>query len=55
MCIRDSTWTLDDRFHCGGYARTTPELEAFATDFERRHAVPLERLHVCLLYTSRCV
>ncbi len=45
------TWTLDDRFHCGGYARTTPELEAFATDFERRHAVPLERLYVAkLLY-----
>ncbi|WP_041821366.1 1-aminocyclopropane-1-carboxylate deaminase/D-cysteine desulfhydrase [Streptomyces davaonensis] len=45
------TWTLDDRFHFGGYARTTPELEAFATDFEHRHAVPLERLYVAkLLY-----
>ncbi|KPI02719.1 Pyridoxal-5'-phosphate-dependent protein beta subunit [Actinobacteria bacterium OK074] len=45
------TWTLDDRFHCGGYARTTPELDAFAQDFEQRHALPVERLYVAkLLY-----
>ncbi|MGW0559422.1 1-aminocyclopropane-1-carboxylate deaminase/D-cysteine desulfhydrase [Streptomyces sp. NPDC003016] len=39
-------WTLDDRFHCGGYARTTPALEAFAADFEDRHKLPVERLYV---------
>ncbi|GAA2951991.1 1-aminocyclopropane-1-carboxylate deaminase [Streptomyces enissocaesilis] len=39
-------WTLDDRFHCGGYARTTPALEAFAADFEDRHELPVERLYV---------
>ncbi|MFI9768773.1 1-aminocyclopropane-1-carboxylate deaminase/D-cysteine desulfhydrase [Streptomyces sp. NPDC052415] len=45
------TWTLDDRFHCGGFARSTPELDAFAADFERRHEVPVERLYVAkLLY-----
>ncbi|MBC2904846.1 pyridoxal-phosphate dependent enzyme [Streptomyces cupreus] len=45
------TWTLDDRFHFGGYARTTPELESFAADFEQRHGVPVERLYVAkLLY-----
>ncbi|OEJ25080.1 1-aminocyclopropane-1-carboxylate deaminase [Streptomyces agglomeratus] len=44
-------WTLDDRFHCGGYARTTPELEAFAADFEERHGLPVERLYVAkMLY-----
>ncbi|MBT2489367.1 pyridoxal-phosphate dependent enzyme [Streptomyces sp. ISL-96] len=44
-------WTLDDRFHCGGYARTTPELEAFAADFEDRHGLPVERLYVAkMLY-----
>ncbi|MFD5101009.1 1-aminocyclopropane-1-carboxylate deaminase/D-cysteine desulfhydrase [Streptomyces albidochromogenes] len=44
-------WTLDDRFHCGGYARTTPELEAFAADFEDRHGMPVERLYVAkMLY-----
>ncbi|MFI2424071.1 1-aminocyclopropane-1-carboxylate deaminase/D-cysteine desulfhydrase [Streptomyces sp. NPDC018955] len=44
-------WSLDDRFHFGGYARTTPELEAFAEDFEHRHGLPVERLYVAkLLY-----
>ena len=44
-------WSLDDRFHFGGYARTGPELESFAADFEDRHAVPVERLYVAkLLY-----
>ncbi|WP_367320886.1 1-aminocyclopropane-1-carboxylate deaminase/D-cysteine desulfhydrase [Streptomyces sp. HUAS ZL42] len=45
------TWRLDDRFHCGGYARTTPALDAFADDFEQRHGLPVERLYVAkLLY-----
>jgi 1-aminocyclopropane-1-carboxylate deaminase len=45
------TWHLDDRFHCGGYARTTPELDTFAQDFEDRHGLPVERLYVAkLLY-----
>ncbi|WP_037674094.1 1-aminocyclopropane-1-carboxylate deaminase/D-cysteine desulfhydrase [Streptomyces griseus] len=46
---RRGDWTLDDRFHCGGYARTTPELEAFADDFEQRHGLPVERLYVAKL------
>ncbi|MCL6672830.1 1-aminocyclopropane-1-carboxylate deaminase/D-cysteine desulfhydrase [Streptomyces panaciradicis] len=45
------TWHLDDRFHFGGYARVPAELDAFAEDFEQRHAVPVERLYVAkLLY-----
>ncbi|MFF9087117.1 1-aminocyclopropane-1-carboxylate deaminase/D-cysteine desulfhydrase [Streptomyces sp. NPDC014991] len=48
---RSGTWSLADRFHCGGYARTTPELLAFAQDFEQRHGLPVERLYVAkLLY-----
>ncbi|MET7288252.1 pyridoxal-phosphate dependent enzyme [Streptomyces sp. NPDC005573] len=48
---RTGDWTLDDRFHCGGYARSTPELDAFAADFEDRHGLPVERLYVAkLLY-----
>jgi 1-aminocyclopropane-1-carboxylate deaminase len=48
---RRGDWTLDDRFHFGGYARTPPELGTFAEDFERRHGVPVERLYVAkLLY-----
>ncbi|WP_156726004.1 1-aminocyclopropane-1-carboxylate deaminase/D-cysteine desulfhydrase [Streptomyces apocyni] len=48
---RAGDWHLVDRFHCGGYARTTPELDAFAADFEQRHALPVERHYVAkLLY-----
>jgi 1-aminocyclopropane-1-carboxylate deaminase len=48
---RRGDWTLDDRFHFGGYARVPGELDAFAEDFERRHGVPVERLYVAkLLY-----
>ncbi|MEU8762579.1 pyridoxal-phosphate dependent enzyme [Streptomyces sp. NPDC048659] len=39
-------WRLDERFHCGGYARTTPELDAFAADFGARHGLAIERLYV---------
>nr|WP_240981505.1 MULTISPECIES: pyridoxal-phosphate dependent enzyme [unclassified Streptomyces] len=39
-------WWLDERFHCGGYGRTTPELHAFAQDFEARHGLAIERLYV---------
>ncbi|MER5883608.1 pyridoxal-phosphate dependent enzyme [Streptomyces sp. NPDC001941] len=39
-------WSLEERFHCGGYARTTPELHAFADDFDERHEVAIERLYV---------
>ncbi|MFH8406587.1 1-aminocyclopropane-1-carboxylate deaminase/D-cysteine desulfhydrase [Streptomyces sp. NPDC018019] len=46
---RRGTWDLDPRFHCGGYARRTPELDAFANDFEARHGVPVERLYVAKL------
>ncbi|MFE5187078.1 1-aminocyclopropane-1-carboxylate deaminase/D-cysteine desulfhydrase [Streptomyces sp. NPDC056628] len=44
-------WSLDERFHFGGYARTTPALESFAADFEERHGIPVERLYVAkMLY-----
>lgn len=46
-----TNWHLDHRFPFGGYARTTPELEDFARDFEDRHGLPVERLYVAkLLY-----
>ncbi|MFJ3901042.1 1-aminocyclopropane-1-carboxylate deaminase/D-cysteine desulfhydrase [Streptomyces sp. NPDC090025] len=43
-------WLLDERFHGGGYARTTPELDAFSAAFESRHGarhgLAIERLYV---------
>ncbi|MDI3385932.1 pyridoxal-phosphate dependent enzyme [Streptomyces sp. B-S-A8] len=51
---RTGAWRLEDRFHCGGYARTTPELDAFAADFEHRHGLPLERHYVAkMLYALK--
>ncbi|MDX2597224.1 MULTISPECIES: 1-aminocyclopropane-1-carboxylate deaminase/D-cysteine desulfhydrase [Streptomyces] len=46
---RTGAWSLDDRFHFGGYARTGPELDAFAEDFEQRHRLPVERIYVAKL------
>ncbi|MFG2288666.1 1-aminocyclopropane-1-carboxylate deaminase/D-cysteine desulfhydrase [Streptomyces sp. NPDC048595] len=44
-------WRLQTRFHCGGYARSTPQLDAFADAFAARHGLPLERVYVAkLLY-----
>ncbi|QIQ02740.1 1-aminocyclopropane-1-carboxylate deaminase/D-cysteine desulfhydrase [Streptomyces liangshanensis] len=44
-------WRLDGRFTSGGYARTTPALDAFAGDFGERHGLPVERLYVAkMLY-----
>ncbi|MEU3959191.1 pyridoxal-phosphate dependent enzyme [Streptomyces buecherae] len=48
---RVGDWELDGRFHCGGYARTTPDLDAFAADFTDRHGLTLDRVYVAkLLY-----
>jgi 1-aminocyclopropane-1-carboxylate deaminase len=37
-------WRIEDRFHHGGYARTSPALDAFAADFTARHGGALGRL-----------
>ncbi|MFD8917050.1 1-aminocyclopropane-1-carboxylate deaminase/D-cysteine desulfhydrase [Streptomyces sp. NPDC059569] len=44
-------WWLDGRFHFGGFARTTPALDAFAEEFGERHGLRVERLYVAkMLY-----
>ncbi|MFJ6514820.1 1-aminocyclopropane-1-carboxylate deaminase/D-cysteine desulfhydrase [Streptomyces sp. NPDC091406] len=43
------SWSLEERFVLGGYARTTPELDAFADGFEDRHGLPVERVYVAKL------
>ncbi|MBB5936881.1 1-aminocyclopropane-1-carboxylate deaminase [Streptomyces zagrosensis] len=48
---RTGDWELNERFHGGGYARTTPEIDAFAQDFTRRHGLVLDRIYVAkMLY-----
>jgi 1-aminocyclopropane-1-carboxylate deaminase len=36
-----SNWSIETSFHCGGYAKRTPALNAFVTDFEQRHSMHL--------------
>ena len=43
---RRGDWRLDDRFHGGGYARSTPELDAFGADFAARHGLAPEPVYV---------
>lgn len=38
-------WEIDARFHCGGYARSTPELRDFIADFGQRTGIPLEPVY----------
>lgn len=58
---RQGSWSLDDRFHCGGYARTTGELDTFAEDFASRHGAVLggtravDRIYVAKLLYGLCV
>ncbi|MFG3381814.1 1-aminocyclopropane-1-carboxylate deaminase/D-cysteine desulfhydrase [Streptomyces sp. NPDC047999] len=45
------SWDMEERFHFGGYARSTPELDGFAAGFEQRHGLAVERIYVAkLLY-----
>lgn len=36
------TWTLDYSFHFGGYAKRSPDLDAFIADFSARHGIELD-------------
>jgi 1-aminocyclopropane-1-carboxylate deaminase len=39
-------WQVEDDFHHGGYAKTTPELDAFVDAFEAEHGLRPERIYV---------
>lgn len=39
-------WDIELGYHFGGYAKSTPELTAFAADFGRRHELLLDRVYV---------
>jgi 1-aminocyclopropane-1-carboxylate deaminase len=44
-------WRVEPGFHFGGFARRTPELDAFADGFSDRHGIRLERVYVAkMLY-----
>ncbi len=43
---RRGRWRVEDRFHHGGYARSGPELDAFAAGFADRHGLAPDRTYV---------
>lgn len=42
-------WQIEQAYHCGGYAKISPRLNDFISDFERRYQIALD--HV---YTGKC-
>jgi len=38
-------WEINEEFHFGGYAKTTPELITFIKDFEKETTIPLEPIY----------
>lgn len=38
-------WDIETRFHCGGYARSTPELKDFLKTFQALNSVPVEPVY----------
>lgn len=38
-------WYVSDSFHCGGYARSSPELMTFISDFAEISPIPLEPVY----------
>jgi 1-aminocyclopropane-1-carboxylate deaminase/D-cysteine desulfhydrase-like pyridoxal-dependent ACC family enzyme len=45
-------WRVECAFHFGGYARRTPELDAFIATFERQHALRLEWVYVAKMMSG---
>jgi 1-aminocyclopropane-1-carboxylate deaminase len=50
---RRGDWRVEDRFHCGGFARTTPELDTFTAGFAARHATALGGAEVERVYVAK--
>lgn len=42
----EDNWEIDDRFHFGGFARRTAELDRFIAEFTARHGLTLEWVYV---------
>jgi 1-aminocyclopropane-1-carboxylate deaminase len=49
---RRGTWHVEDGFHFGGYARRTPELDAFVDDFAGRHGLVLDRIYTAKMMSG---
>ena len=47
-------WQVDERYHFGGYAKRTAELDAFVSEFEAVTRIPLEPVYTGKLFYALC-
>lgn len=47
-------WSIDERFHCGGYAKRPPLLCDFVEDFGKRTGIPVEPVYTGKLFHALC-
>lgn len=47
---RQIQWRVDDTYHCGGYARTSPALQSFLSEFAECSDIPLEPVYTGKLF-----
>ena len=40
-----NNWQINEEFHFGGYAKTSPELSAFIKTFQKKHQIPLDHVY----------
>jgi 1-aminocyclopropane-1-carboxylate deaminase len=50
---RRGDWRVEDRFHHGGFARSSPALDAFAADFATRHGAVLDHRALEPVYVAK--
>jgi len=43
-------WLINDNYHFGGYAKTTPILLDFVSDFNEKYAIPIEPIYTGKLF-----
>ncbi|TDD39926.1 pyridoxal-phosphate dependent enzyme [Actinomadura sp. KC06] len=49
---RRGAWRVEHGFHFGGYAKRTPELDAFIDDFAERHGIVLDRIYTAKMMSG---
>lgn len=45
QCLTSLNWWVEENYHCGGYARSNPQLKAFLKDFAGFSQLPLEPVY----------
>jgi 1-aminocyclopropane-1-carboxylate deaminase len=45
-----NNWTVNNQYHCGGYAKTTTALLAFKQRFEEVNGIPLDKVYTAKLF-----